>query len=60
MKGTEASSDRHFCMNKALGKRLAQAELLIRGLEGVTFSSLIMHFVLWTMLSKIAVNEVVD
>ncbi|XP_033723492.1 AFG1-like ATPase isoform X2 [Tursiops truncatus] len=49
MKGTEGRSSRHFCMNKTLGKSLPQGELFIMGLEGIIFSSLIKHFVLWTI-----------
>ncbi|XP_033274608.1 AFG1-like ATPase isoform X3 [Orcinus orca] len=49
MKGTEGRSSRHFCMNKTLGKSLPQGELFIMGLKGIIFSSLIKHFVLWTI-----------
>ncbi|XP_026944874.1 AFG1-like ATPase isoform X2 [Sagmatias obliquidens] len=49
MKGTEGRSSRHFCMNKTLGKSLPQGELFIMGLEGIIFSSLIKHLVLWTI-----------
>lgn len=50
MKETEARSNRLlYAVNKTLWQMITAGRTLYYGTEGIIFSSLIMHFVLWTI-----------